>query len=68
MTQGFKLAVKAGDITVPSVELTVRIINAALAEAALAALHHAPRVSRKTQEATIRQLIEGMTDKHYVQR
>lgn len=66
MTAGLKLAVEAGDITVPSIELTARLINAALAEAALAALHNAPRVSRKTQEATIRQLIQGMTDKHQV--
>ncbi len=63
MTMSLKRAEQTGDITVPSIDLTARIINAALAEVALAALHNAPRVSRETQEATIRQFVLGMVEK-----
>ncbi len=60
MTQGLERAIAAGEVRVPSVQLAARLINAALAEAALAALHREPRTSRATQEAAIRQLIEGL--------
>ena len=60
MTRGLERAIAAGEIRVPSVELAARLVNAILAEAALAALHREPRTSRATQEASIRQLIEGL--------
>jgi len=60
MTQGLERAIAAGEVHVPSVRLAARLINAALAEAALAALHREPRTSQATQEAAIRQLIEGL--------
>ena len=53
-------AVDAGELEVASVELTSSLINAALAEAALAALHSHGRISAKTVERSIRQLIEGL--------
>ena len=60
MTQGLERAIAAGEVRVPSVRLAARLINAALAEAALAALHHEPRTPQAAQEAAIRQLIEGL--------
>lgn len=60
MERALKRAVDAGEIEVPSVELTARLINALLAEAALADLHDGPETSSAMQEATIRQFVEGL--------
>ena len=60
MTRALERARDAGEIAVPSVPLAARLLNAALAEAALAALHAEPRTSRATREASIRQLIDGL--------
>lgn len=60
MKRALKLAIDAGEIEVPCVELAARLINALLAEAALAALHGEPETSSATQEAAIRQWIEGL--------
>jgi len=53
-------AVAAGEVRVPSVELTARLINSMLAEAALAMLHGKPVTSVAKQEAAVRQFIEGL--------
>jgi len=60
MKQALNLAVKAGEVRVPSVDLAARLINAILSEAALAMLHGNPTTSVAKQEAAIRQLIEGL--------
>ena len=59
MTRSLERAARAGEVEVPSVPLAARFINAALAEAALAARHDR-RVSRVRIEASIRQLIGGL--------
>ena len=55
-----KAAITAGQIHVDSVEMTARVLNAALAEAALAQRHGKPRLTLAQAEATIRQLIAGL--------
>ncbi len=60
MTAGLERASAAGEIRVPSLPLAARLLNAVLAEAALASLHGEPRTSQATREAAIRQLIEGL--------
>lgn len=60
MQQGLQGAVEADEVQVSSTELTARLINAALAEVALAGLHQRPVISVAKQETAIRQLIEGL--------
>lgn len=60
MQRSLERAVAAGEVQVPSIELTARLVNAVLAEAALAALHREPATSAAKQEAAIRQFIEGL--------
>lgn len=60
MKRGLERAVKTGEVQVPSVELTARLINAVLTEAALAVLHHEPRTSIPKQEESVRQFIDGL--------
>jgi len=59
MTRSLERAVEAGQVEVPSLQLAARILNAALAEAALAS-RHGQRVSRARVEASIRQLVAGL--------
>jgi AcrR family transcriptional regulator len=63
MSAGLKAASEAGEIEVPSIEIAARFLNAVLAEAALVALHSGKRVSQKDLEASIRQLITGLSTK-----
>ncbi len=63
MSAGLKAASEAGEIDVPSIEIAARFLNAVLAEAALVALHGGKRVSQKDLEASIRQLITGLSAK-----
>ncbi len=60
MTRGLERAVKAGEAQVPSIDLAARLLNALMAEAALAELHGEPAVPAPKQEATIRQFIGGL--------
>lgn len=60
MKQSLKRAIDAGEASVPSIELTARLINAVLGEAALTALYREPRVSVAKQEASIRQFINAL--------
>ena len=60
MMGSLEQAVEAGEVDIPSVELAARLINALLAEAALAYLHSDPAISAAKQEASIRQFIEGL--------
>ena len=60
MIRSLKRAVDAGEVEVPSIELTARLLNSLLAEAALANLYREPAISAAKQEATIRQFIDGL--------
>ena len=60
MKQGLKRAVEVGEITVSSLDLTARLLNALLAEAALAERYADPAVRRKNQVAAIRQFVLGL--------
>lgn len=60
MKRGLERAIEAGEVQVPSVEFAARLINAVMAEAALAALHREPAISAAKLEGTIRQLIEAL--------
>jgi len=60
MTKSLDHAIATGEVQVPSVELAARIINAMLAEAALAVLYGDPATSIAKQEAAIRQFLEGL--------
>ena len=60
MKQGLKRAVEVGEITVSSLDLTARLLNALLAEAALAERYADPAVRRKDQVAAIRQFVLGL--------
>lgn len=60
MRRGLERAFKAKEIEIQSLELTARILNAIVAEAALAHLYGEPKTSKQTQEATIRLFIEGL--------
>lgn len=60
MKRSLERAVEAGEVAVPSVELAARLINALLAEAALARLYDGAGISSQNQEASIRQFIEGL--------
>ena len=59
MRASVRRAVEAGELDVVSIDLTAYLINAALAEAALATLHGGTGASAKTVERSVRQLIEG---------
>jgi AcrR family transcriptional regulator len=58
MMRGLTRAVAAGELSVPSLPLAARLLNAALAEAALSALHEGADAT--ATEATIRQWIGGL--------
>jgi AcrR family transcriptional regulator len=60
MIRGIERAENAGEVEVESAELSARILNAVLAEAALASLYRRPRVSSAAIERSIRQVIEGL--------
>ncbi len=60
MVRGLERAESAGEVEVESVELAARFLNAVLAEAALASVHRAPRLSNAAIERSIRQVIEGL--------
>ena len=60
MIRSLKRAVDAREIEVPSVELTARLLNSLLAEAALANLYREPATSIAKQNATVSQFIEGL--------
>lgn len=60
MMRGLERAAKAGEINLPDLELAARLVNAALAEAALVSLQKGRHPSRAKIEATIRRLIEGL--------
>ncbi|MEM9623898.1 MAG: TetR/AcrR family transcriptional regulator [Pseudomonadota bacterium] len=60
MRRAIANACAAGEIEVPSVDVTALLINALLAEAALMSLHRKPKVSVALQEASIRLFIEGL--------
>lgn len=59
MKRGLERAVAAGEVSVPSVELAARMLNAVLAEAALVSLQSGRRVRRGDIEATVRRLFEA---------
>lgn len=63
MTAGLKAANEAGEIDVPSIELSARFLNAVLAEAALVALHSSRRVPQSELEASIRHFIVSLSAK-----
>jgi AcrR family transcriptional regulator len=63
MTKGLTAAAEAGEIDVPSIDLAARFLNAALAEAALVALHGERRITHAELETSIRRVIAGMTPK-----
>ncbi len=60
MIRSIKRAVEAGEIEVASIELTARLLNSLLAEAALANLYREPATSIAKQEASVRQFINGL--------
>ncbi len=60
MKRSLERAVKSGEIKVVSLELSARLINALLAEAALSALHKTPATSIAKQELAVRQFILGL--------
>lgn len=61
MKRSLQRAVASGEISVVSLELSARLINALLAEAALSALHKTPAISITKQELAVRQFILGLT-------
>lgn len=61
MIEGLERASRAGEIDVPDLELATRLINAALAEAALIGLSPGRRPSRAKVDATIQKLVDGLT-------
>jgi AcrR family transcriptional regulator len=58
--RGVQAAVDAGEIEVESVTLTARLLNAVLAEAAVASLDAGGRLRVETVEHGVRQWIEGL--------
>jgi AcrR family transcriptional regulator len=58
MTQALTRAIAAGELEVPSVPIAARLLNAALAEGALAALHDG--LDQAEIEASIRHWIRGL--------
>ena len=63
MIRGLERAAKAGEVDLPDLELAARLVNAALAEAALVSLQKHPRPKRATIDATVRRLIHGLSRK-----
>ena len=61
MTRGLELAANAGEIAPADLELSARLINAALGEAALISTRPGRRPTRATIEQAIRKLITGLT-------
>ncbi len=59
MTRAVRAAVEAGELDVVSVDLAARLINAALAEIALATLDERLKIRPRVAAAAVRQLIEG---------
>ncbi len=60
MKRSLQRAVHSGEISVVSLDLSARLINALLAEAALSALHKSPTTSVAKQEQAVRQFILGL--------
>lgn len=60
MQRSLEAAVAAGEVKVESTELAARMINALLAEIALATLYKKPHVSIARQESLLRAFIEGL--------
>ena len=60
MRRGLERANAAGEIEVPSLEVTALLLNALLAEAALISAHGKPRASLAVLEASIRKFVEGL--------
>ena len=60
MTRALERAVASGEIDVVSVPLAARLVNAMLAEAALAAINGTPPTSTDDLERAVRQFIEGL--------
>ena len=60
MIRGIRRAQKAGEIEVESAELTARLLNAVLAEAALATLDRPSRLSVAAIDRSVRQAIVGI--------
>jgi AcrR family transcriptional regulator len=60
MKRGVQSAVDAGEIAVASVELTARLLNAALAEAALVSRDAEDDLSAETVERGVREWIESL--------
>ena len=60
MKQSLEKAVAANEVTVPSIDLAARLLNALLAEAALIDFHGKTKTATSEQETLIRQFIEGL--------
>lgn len=60
MQNAIARACDAGELEVPSVEVTALLINALLAELALISVYRRPKISVAMQEASIRRFIEGL--------
>ncbi|MEM9533874.1 MAG: TetR/AcrR family transcriptional regulator [Pseudomonadota bacterium] len=60
MRRSLERACAAGEIEVPSVEVTALLINALLAETALIAVYSNPRVPVAEQEASVRKFLAGL--------
>ena len=60
MVKGLERAQAAGEICVASLTLTARVVNAAMAELALARSHGDPAISVADQDAALRQLLDGL--------
>lgn len=63
MIGGIQRAKRAGELQIESAELTARLLNAVLAEAALATLDRPSRLSNAAIERSVRQAIEGFANR-----
>lgn len=59
MKRAIQLAAEAGELAVGSIDLAARILNAVLAELALAAIHHSDEADPASQEQMIRKVLAG---------
>lgn len=59
MKRAIQLAAEAGELEVGSIDLAARILNAVLAELALAAVHHNEEADPAVQERMVRQVLSG---------
>ncbi|MDM7984050.1 MAG: helix-turn-helix domain-containing protein [Maricaulis sp.] len=59
MKRAIQRAAEAGELEVVSIDLAARILNAVLAELALAAVHHNDEADPAVQERMIRQVLSG---------